>query len=174
MFIYLNERIKEVWKPTKYEDYFVSNRGRVKSLKYHTTDGKAARILSQNPDKHGYMTCTLYPNKKYIKAKVHRLVAESFCKGKSEQKAWALHIDGNKLNNMAINKADSKKHGTNNGDWNWKTAPSRKLQPRNVRRIRRLLTTTSVKKIAEMYNLAYKTIYDIKVGKTWQHLLPYS
>jgi hypothetical protein len=183
MFICLHERTKEVWKPTKYQDYIVSNRGRIKSLKYHSMDGKSSRILSQNADRDGYMTCTLYPKKKYVKAKIHRLVAESFCKGQTDQKALALHIDGNKLNNMAFNlywgdakdnKADSVKHGTNTNDWTWKTAPSRKLQPRNVKRIRKLLLTTSVTKIAEMYDLAYKTIYDIKVGKTWRHLLPYS
>lgn len=170
----------EVWKETKYPEYLVSNFGRVKSLKYHTKDGLNHRCLAQNPDRDGYKTVTLYPNKKYIKAKVHRLVAEAFCKGKSDKKSLALHKDGNKNHNhyqnlywgtSKENKADSKRHGTNTQDWTWETAPSRRLQPRNVKRIKRLLKEgMKPSPIAKMYNVHYKTIYDIKVGKSWNHI----
>ena len=170
----------EIWKQTKYEDYLVSNFGRVKSLKYHTIDNKTERILTQNPDRDGYKTVTLYPNKKYVKAKVHRLVAEAFCKCRTEEKNLALHKDGNKNHNHVQNiywgsskdnKADSERHGTNIQDWTWETAPSRILQPKNVKKIKRLLREgIKPSPIAKMYNVHYKTIYDIKVGKTWKHI----
>lgn len=173
---------KEIWKPTEYPDYVVSNTGQVTSTKYYNKDKTTRRFLSQNPDKDGYMTVTLYPDKKYIKAKVHRLVAIAFCKGKTKQKNMALHKDGNKVFNHAKNlywgdakdnKADSIKHGTNTQDWTTMTSPSRILQPRNVRKIKRLLSEgkLSISKIALMYKVAYKTIYDIKVGKTWKDIV---
>jgi|TARA_R110000751_G_scaffold68966_3_gene140267 hypothetical protein len=170
---------KEIWKSTEYEDYLVSSTGRIKSLKYHTVDQKTERILAQNGDKDGYMTVTLYPNKKYIKARVHRLVAIAFCKGRTDEKSSALHKDGNMLFNHPVNlywgnakqnKADSIRHGTAKADWTWKTSPSRILQPRNVKRIRKLLTKKTTSEIAKMYNVHYKTIYDIKVGKTWKSI----
>ena len=57
---------KEIWKPTKYKDYIVSNTGQVTSLKYYNVDKKYQRTLSQNPDKDGYMTCTLSTVKKIL------------------------------------------------------------------------------------------------------------
>jgi len=171
--------MKEVWKATEYQDYIVSNKGRIKSLKYYTTDNKHERILAQNPDSDGYMTVTLYPNKTYKKAKVHRLVAIAFCKGKNNNKSLALHIDGKKTNNSyknlywgnaKDNKADSIRHGTSSGAWTWETAPHRKLQPKDVKKIWSLLKKESISKIAKMYNLCYKTIYDIKTQKNWKHL----
>tara|TARA_R110000803_G_scaffold49530_1_gene103006 strand:- start:1523 stop:2059 length:537 start_codon:yes stop_codon:yes gene_type:complete len=170
---------KEVWRPTQYPDYLISNTGRVTSLKYHTVDNKYQRTLSQNPDRDGYMTCTLYPNKKYIKAKIHRLVAIAFCKGKTEKKSLALHKDGNLLFNHAKNlywgthkdnKADSIRHGTSKRNWTTMSSPNRKLQPRNIKKIRRLIKEGKrLQEIADMYNVVYRTIYDIKVGKTWKN-----
>jgi hypothetical protein len=169
---------KEIWKPTEYPDYMVSNTGQVTSTKYYNKDKTTRRFLSQNPDKDGYMTVTLYPDKKYIKAKVHRLVAIAFCKGRSKQKNMALHKDGNKVFNHAKNlywgdakdnKADSIRHGTDNGSWTTMTSPSRVLQPRNVRRIKKLIKVgVKLQTIADMYGVVYRTIYDIKVGKTWK------
>jgi len=171
--------MKEVWKATVYSDYLVSNKGRIKSLKYYTTDNKNFRFLSQNPDRDGYMTVTLYPDKTYVKAKVHRLVAIAFCKGKTKKKHMALHKNGKKTNNSyknlywgdaKDNKADSIKHGTSKADWTWKNSPSRKLQPKDVKRIWGLLKKESTTTVASMYNLHYKTIYDIKTQKNWKHL----
>ena len=170
----------EVWRETKYPEYLISNFGRVKSLKYYTKDGLNFRCLAQNPDRDGYKTVTLYPDKKYIKAKVHRLVAEAFCKGKSDKKSLALHKDGNMNHNHyrnlywgthKDNKADSIRHGTSKGDWTPMSSPTRILQPRNVKKIKRLLREgIKPTPISKMYNVHYKTIYDIKVGKTWKHI----
>ena len=67
------------------------------------------------------------------------------------------------------NKADSIRHGTDNGSWTTMTSPSRVLQPRNVRRIKKLIKVgVKLQTIADMYGVVYRTIYDIKVGKTWK------
>ena len=49
---------------------------------------------------------------------------------------------------------------------------TRILQPRNVKKIKRLLKEGKLKnsEIAKMYNVHNKTIYDIKVGKTWKDI----
>ena len=157
----------EVWKPTKYPEYLVSNYGNVMSLKYYTKDG-------------GGLLRFYGIHLKYIKAKVHRLVAEAFCKGRTEEKNLALHKDGNKNHNhykniywgtSKQNKADSVRHGTNTQDRTWETAPTRILQPRNVKKIKRLLKEgMKPSPIAKMYKVHYKTIWDIKVGNSWKHI----
>ena len=172
---------KEIWRPTEYPDYIVSNTGQVTSLKYYNKDKTNRRFLSQNPDRDGYMTCTLYPDKKYIKAKVHRLVAIAFCKGRTDKKSLALHKDGNLLFNHAKNlywgdskdnKADSIRHGTSRANWTTMTSPSRILQPKNIKKIRRLIKEGKrLQAIADIYGVCYRTIYDIKVGKTWKSIV---
>ena len=170
---------KERWRPTQYLDYLVSDRGRVKSLKY--TRGKHYHILKQNPDKDGYMTVTLFPDKQYKKGKVHRLVAEAFVKGKTEEKKYACHKDGHNKNNHnknlywgspRDNVMDMKKHGTNKQWWTNKTAVSRKLNGNNVRRIKRILKEDKSwgvqSRLAREYNVAPKTINDIKRGLNWK------
>lgn len=172
----------EKWQSTKYSDYLVSNKGRVKSLKY--TRGTHYRILSQNPDKDGYMCVTLFPNKKYVKAKVHRLVAEAFCKGKSKVKRWALHKDGNNKNNNASNlywgtPADNTRdmhlHGNAKNWWTSEKNIARKLKLQSVKRIKRILKEDKSwgvqSRLAREYNVAPKTISDIKVGKSWANIV---
>lgn len=66
--------MEEIWKNIKeYEDYQVSNLGRVKSLKF----GKEI-IMSQKIDRKGYLCVNLCKNGKHKKFSVHRLVAEAF------------------------------------------------------------------------------------------------
>jgi hypothetical protein len=173
---------REKWQPTQYPDYLVSNLGRVKSLKY--TKGKHFRLLSQNPDKNGYMCVTLFPDKKYIKAKVHRLVAEAFCKGKSEEKKWALHKDGNNQNNRASNLywgsprdnfRDMLLHGNAKNLWTTEKNVSRKLKIQSVKRIKRILKEDESwgiqSRLAREYNVAPKTINDIKRGRNWKNIV---
>ena len=64
----------EIWKNVLgYEDYEVSNLGRVKSLKF----GKD-KILKLSDDGNGYLKVCLFNNKKQKVRKVHQLVAEAF------------------------------------------------------------------------------------------------
>ena len=66
--------IKENWKPIDgFEDYAVSNLGKVKSLKY----GRE-RILKPMKNREGYLQVQLWKNGKRKMFKVHRLVATAF------------------------------------------------------------------------------------------------
>ena len=174
---------RERWRPTQHTDYLVSDCGRVKSLKYSTKDKSHYRILSQNPDKNAYMCVTLYPDKKYIKAKVHRLVALAFVKGQTAEKKLACHKDGNNQNNYyknlkwatpRENVMDMKKHGTNKQWWTSKTALARKLAVEDVIRIRSILKKDKTwgiqSKLARQYKVAPKTINDIKRGLNWKNV----
>ena len=171
---------KERWRCTKYADYLVSDHGRVKSLKY--TKGQHFRILAQNPDRDGYMCVTLYPER-YVKAKVHRLVAEAFVRGRTEEKKFACHKDGNNQNNHWTNLKwatpkenvmDMKKHGTNRQWWTPEKNVARKLKLQSIRRIKRILKKDKSwgvqSRLAREYNVAPKTINDIKEGKSWKNI----
>lgn len=65
---------KEIWKTiVGFEDYQISNLGKVKSLKY----GKE-RILKPATDEWGYFRVCLNQNKKQAVKKIHKLVAIAF------------------------------------------------------------------------------------------------
>ena len=86
--------MNEVWANIKdYDDYQVSNQGRVCS--YKNNKRKILKGWIQNT---GYLTICLN-NKKHS---VHRLVAETFIH-KIEGKNYVNHIDGNKTNNSVSN-----------------------------------------------------------------------
>lgn len=98
----------EIWKPTKYKGYEVSNKGRVKAkarqVKYK--DGRIAnfqeRILKHTINPKGY--AVVYPsiNGKKYSCLVHRLVAEAFIPNK-DNKPQINHKDGIKTNNNVDN-----------------------------------------------------------------------
>jgi len=72
----LNNLPNEVWKPIQGHDkYFVSNLGRIKSLKCGKKSQGKPMILGQQIDR-GYCKTHLYPCKSVFR--VHRLVAQEF------------------------------------------------------------------------------------------------
>lgn len=90
----------EVWKTIDgYEDYQVSNLGRVKSLLFNRE-----RILKNVKGLNGYLQVGLRRNKTEKKITVHVLVAMMFHGHKPNgYKVVVDHIDNNKLNNRADN-----------------------------------------------------------------------
>lgn len=92
--------MKEIWKNVVgYENYKVSNFGRIKSLNYNKT--KYAKILK--PDiRRGYLSVTLYKNRVRNRFQVHRLVAINFLPNVYNLPC-VNHIDGNKQNNRIDN-----------------------------------------------------------------------
>lgn len=96
MDISLSTDTKEVWKTINgFENYIVSNLGRVKNKKFNQT-------LKQCIGSNGYYQLQLYQNKKPLNLTVHRLVALTFCPN-PQNKLYVDHIDGNKLHNCAEN-----------------------------------------------------------------------
>lgn len=89
----------EEWKPIKgFEDYEISNKGRVKSLKY----GKE-RILKYGY-RNGYKIVSLNKENTKQTFKIHRLVAEAFIPNNDPiNKIFVNHIDENKENNDVSN-----------------------------------------------------------------------
>jgi hypothetical protein len=90
----------EIWHDIEgYENYQVSNMGRVKSLNYNHT-GKE-KIMKAKKDK-GYFRVQLYKDGKPKFYSVHRLVATSFLPNPNNL-SQVNHIDEDKSNNIVDN-----------------------------------------------------------------------
>jgi hypothetical protein len=91
----------EIWKVINgYEDYSISNYGRVISFKNKYGIGQ---ILKADCNK-GYLYVNLYNNGYRKKMRIHRLVALSFIKNQNPNILIEVnHIDKNKLNNHTSN-----------------------------------------------------------------------
>lgn len=90
----------EEWKQIEgYPNYWVSNKGRVKSDK----------ILNPVITPAGYERVGIYYNGNIKQCLVHRLVAQAFIPNE-DNKPTVLHKDKNKLNNNVENLEWSNKH----------------------------------------------------------------
>lgn len=89
------ETNKEIWKKIEdYENYMISNFGRIKSLKRN--------IILKPEVRRQYYSVQLYKNKKSKHFQIHRLVAITFIKNPHNLK-YVNHKDENKLNNHVDN-----------------------------------------------------------------------
>lgn len=89
----------EIWSEIEnFKDYFVSNFGRIKSLKKNN-----ARIIKPQA-LHGncYFTVLLYQNRKVKPQLIHRLVAKAFIPN-PDDKPFVNHINGIKTDNRVDN-----------------------------------------------------------------------
>lgn len=86
----------EVWKPVKgFEEYSVSNYGRVYSI-------KSGKIMQQKTTRKGYKEIKLFKDHERHYFRVHRLVATAFVDN-PDNLPFINHIDEDKSNNMASN-----------------------------------------------------------------------
>jgi hypothetical protein len=94
---------KEIWKRIEgYDDYEISNFGRVKSFK--NKRNSYGKILKPTSDTHGYLHVHLCKDEKVKTAKIHQLVAIAFLNYKPDRvNSVVNHIDGNKTNNYLSN-----------------------------------------------------------------------
>ena len=95
----MNETENEIWKlfDSEFDDYMVSNMGRLKSLKFGNE-----RIMKLSLTKKGYSRVCLNQNKHIKHLKIHRAVAIAFIEN-PDNKIEVNHIDGNKQNNHVSN-----------------------------------------------------------------------
>lgn len=99
--------LNEVWKPIKnFEEYEVSNYGKIRRIKYENRGNKAQYKLPNyikfREDKDGYLRCDLSKKGKIKRFMVHRLVAQNFLNNDNNLPC-VNHIDGNKQNNNVNN-----------------------------------------------------------------------
>lgn len=158
-----------------FPNYSITKDGRVWSKKRHNTKGGQ---LKPGIDKHGYSRVVLCNNGKTATKKVHRLVLETFV-GPCPKGMECRHLDGNPANNnldnlkwgtKSENIHDSVKHGTHNtanhfGDYH----PNSKLSAQQKRLIiyQYLTGLFSQKKLAQLYGVNKKLIYNLIRGKQW-------
>ena len=90
----------EIWKNiVDFNDYQVSNLGRVKSLKFNKEN-----LLVQCKASHGYLVVRLCSKGVAVTFGVHKLVADSFLNHISKKHILAIdHIDNDKTNNKLNN-----------------------------------------------------------------------
>ena len=111
----------EIWKTAVYDgevydNYQVSNWGRIMSLNYRNT-GKA-ELMNPGTNTDGYFKVNLRKNGKRKMCYVHRLIAQTFIPN-PENKPEVNHIDEDKTNNKVDNlewkwHKDNINHGTHN------------------------------------------------------------
>lgn len=90
--------MNEIWKPIEFaEGYFVSDLGRIKSIKKNRE-----LILKLSHTKDGYVKCGITIQGSSCRFRVNRLVANAFIPN-PENKPTVNHKDGNKDNNCASN-----------------------------------------------------------------------
>ena len=111
---------KEIWKNINgFEDYQVSDLGRIKSLKTN-------KILRAGNNGQGYSTVCLYKNKVKYKFYVHRIVAEHFLTNENNL-SMVNHVDENPSNNAASNL----EYCDNTYNLNYGNAQARKAKSRS-------------------------------------------
>jgi hypothetical protein len=93
--------MNEIWKPINgYEDYLVSNMGRVRSMNPY--NNAKPHLLSLVDHGDGYLYVSIQKNMVRKNFYVHRLVAEAFCL-KPDGCDYVDHIDHDRANNKATN-----------------------------------------------------------------------
>ena len=101
--------VEEFRKIKDYQNYEISNLGRVKSLSRNVWNGKTyynikEKILVNRLDSHNYYIVTLLNKNGKKTFKVHKLVAISFLNHKPNGYESVIdHIDNNRLNNKLDN-----------------------------------------------------------------------
>lgn len=93
----------EIWEKVKgYDNYFISNLGRIKSVNPYNNKNQKSKILKPTNNGNGYMIIRLCENGTKKNKYLHRLVAETFLDNPNNFKE-INHKDNNKSNNNVNN-----------------------------------------------------------------------
>ena len=160
----------ETWRQiAECPEYSVSNLGQVR----RDVAGRrlsAGSIVAQAENHGGYMTVALYPFKRNINRRVHRLVCEAFHGPAPTPHHQAAHLDGNPKNNHAENlawvtKEENEAHKVAHGTRAFGARHGNaKLTAADVRAIRASYETQAV--IAARYGLSQSYVSQIR-RKVW-------
>jgi len=155
-----------------YEDYSVSNQGRVKSIRFPN------RCLKPGKNRYGYLLVDLCKNGVHKNHKIHRLVALAYIPN-PENKRTVNHIDGIKTNNFVENlewntHSENNQHAYDAGlkDDRGSKHGMAKLTEDQVLEIRRLYKTGNYiyKDLGAMFGVHYTLIGYIVNRKIWKHM----
>lgn len=169
--IAIEKPTKEEWKPiTDFEGYFVSNLGRVLSIR--PTNGKGGftpdrpTYLKAGTDSNGYQIVALRKDGKSYTKRVHKLVAKEFLGSEDE---LVNHKDGDKTHNWSTNieKSNYSKNLQHAYDTGLRPKGEdiycAKLTDRQVFDIRVALEFGETSKVLEeKYNVSETTIFRLK------------
>jgi hypothetical protein len=175
---------KEIWTPffnknwSEEDEYMVSNYGRVKKKKIYEENWRLSpTCIVCNYESIGYATKV---KGKSSQSYVHRMVAILFLE-KREDQNFVIHLDFDKLNNVAANLK-----------WANKTEMflHHKKNPKKISRIGQVTTSkltegrvriikkkmldpnrrTRVRLIAKQFGVSEMQLYRIKWGENWGHI----
>lgn len=166
----------EEWKQVDgFENYFVSNKGRV----YNTKTSKF--IGNKNSDKYGYKRVKLSKPGVKKPIDVHRLVAELFIPNPGNLPC-VNHKDGNKENNIVENLewcsySENNAHAANTGLMNplkGENVKLSKLKEEDVKFIRKNYIPRSkeynYRALAERFGVSKKTIIQCVKRRNWKEV----
>lgn len=171
--------MKELWLPIAgFPDYEVSNKGRVRSLKFVHLHG-IPRLLKTNlskkiPNKQQYVNVSLGIGKGRTQKSVHRLVLIAFVSPPPSKTHQGAHRDGNAVNNWVTNlrwatpvenEADKLLHGTRcQGESHGKAVLTEK-QVREIRAVKPYKNWAA--DLSAKYGVQRAAIYKIRSGYRW-------
>ncbi|KKN82002.1 hypothetical protein LCGC14_0312690 [marine sediment metagenome] len=151
-------------------DYQVSSGGHIR----RSTSGKSTRvgrILKAQIAKDGYLYLMVRRHKIWI----HRAVLEAFV-GPCPEGQETRHLNGDPTDNCVANLAwgnrfeqreDARRHGTLPiGERSW----SAKLTEKQVREIRRLYGSLSLRTLGQQFGVSHTAIRRAALGLKWRHL----
>lgn len=142
----------------------------------HARHGGGWRRLRAWVDRCGYCNVRICSSGRKRQMRVHHLVLECFGFPRTKG-AVTRHLNGNRADNRVLNLAwgtysenngpDKVIHGTSNRGERHGVS---RLSARDVREIRRLIGTRTLKEIAANFNVDKSTISCIKRGISWRWL----
>jgi hypothetical protein len=178
----------EIWKDIEQfnNEYQISNLGKIRSKEaiIIRSNGipykRESKILKPSVDK-GYLKGAVCLNKKLVRYKIHRLVADAFVNGKKDG-LEVNHINGNKTDNNAKNlewvtRSENMIHAVKTGLLPVKKGSETKQAKMNELTVLKIYHLRSKgwkrKMILKELSITHNMYKDVIRGKTWKHVLNY-